>query len=284
MTCGEEQRVSLGAMSARQRRLVERHLPLVHLTLRRHGDLARLCRAGREPSELLQEGCLALMEAVRAHDPARHGHFASFAMARIHYAMSRYAHEQSSLIRIPFITQRRRKNRLTGGPPDRHHPDALPRVVRMSDDRKTPSQKLVRRLYAEAVARRRDGVTIGDLVRECYDRAAAQVVSRMKSSPRCTTGLRKLVDRCSRERWTVPEPDARTPVRQLADALGCSMGRVTHCEERFRKKVAAVLQADLAYGELRRIGRRRTEGWRHRLTRRELASLRRLQAEDASPA
>lgn len=271
----EQKPISLEAMSSRQRRLVERNLPLVHLTLQRCSDLVHPRRAGAEPGELLQEGCLALVEAVRTHDPTRHGGFASFAMARIHYAMSRYAHEQHSLIRIPFITQRRRKKERDDAESDRHRPDPLPRVVRMSDDRKTPSQRSARRLYAESMAGRGDGVTIGDLVRECYDRAASHVVSRMKNSQRCTAGLRGLVDQCSRERWMVPEPDARTSVRRLAALLGCSIGRITHCEERFRRQVVLALKADLTYRELLWMGRQHPEGWRHRLTLGELAALRR---------
>ena len=276
----EEQRISLHGISLQQRRLVERHLPLVRLTLNRHSDLANPRQPGREASELVQEGCLALVEAVRSHDPLRHGSFASFAMARIHFAMSRFAHEHSSLIRVPFITQRRRRKRRADTAEDRHSPEPLPRVVRMNDPRRTPSQTFSRRLYSESMSRRREGVTIGDLVRDCYDRAASCAVSQMKSAPQCTSSLRTLVDRCSHERWTIPEPYERTPVRQLAGALGCSLGRITHCEERFRKRVAALLEADITYAELIQLGRQRTDGWRHSLTPRELASLRRCRETD----
>jgi hypothetical protein len=271
-----EKSIRLGAMSTRQQRFVEQNIPLVHLTLRRCRELASVREPGREPGELVQEGCLALVEAVRSHDPARHGAFATFAMARIHYAMSRFAHEHQSLIRVPFITQRRRKQRRDHDTADRHRPEPLPRVVRMSDPRKTPSQNRARHLYAEGFGRRWDGTTIGDLVRERYDRAASQVVSRLKHSPRCAADFSELVDRCSRERWTVPEPGARTPIRRLAAALGCSLGRITRCEERFRTQVIAELDADVAYGELLRLGRGRTDGWRHRLADDEVAKLRRL--------
>lgn len=274
-------RVSLQAMSSDQQRLVETHLPLVHLTMRRCNELSRIHRPGREPSELLQEGCLALAEAVRSHDPTRHGRFATFAMARIHYAMSRYAHEQHSLIRIPYITQRRRKKSRTEGNGDRHHPFPLPRVVQMNDRRKTPSQHMASRRYAEGMGGGSEGVTIGDLLRECYDRVASLVVTRMKREPRQSTGLRELLDQCHRERWSVPEPDARMPIRRVASTLGCSIGRVTHCEERFRRRVAAVLKADAAYQSLLRLGRRRAEGWRHRLSPDEMADVSRPQSGGA---
>jgi len=272
----EEKSIPLEAMSSHQQRLVEGNLPLVHLTLRRCRDLKHPRRPGREPSELLQEGCLALVDAVRTHDPARHGGFASFAMARIHYAMSRYAHEQHNLIRVPFITQRRRKKIRDNGGDDRHRLDPLPRVVRMNDDRKTPSQLLSRHMYTRKMADRGDGVTIGDLVRDRYDSAVTQVVTQMRESPRSTAGLRELVDSCSRERWTVPEPSERTSIRHLANTMGCSTSRITHCEERFRKRVVVVLETDKMYAELRRLGRQRAEGWRHRLTGKEIMMLKKV--------
>jgi hypothetical protein len=269
-----EQFVPLDALSARQRRLVERHLPLVHLTFRRCAHLARRARPGRERGELLQEGCLALMDAVRTHDPTRHGPFAAFAMARIHFAMSTFAREQSSAIRVPFITQRRRLGRRRAEPSDRHHPDALPRVVHLGNARPTPNEESTRRRYAEGMAGRGDGgATLGDLVRECYDQALARAVSDMKHSPRSAPGADLVLEQCARERWEVPEPEARTPLRKLARALDCSLSRVAHCEERFRARVAKLLADDARYVELRRLARRCPDGLRHRPTPPELAAL-----------
>lgn len=58
-------------MSHWQRRAVERNLPLVCLTLKRHGHLSEIDRAGREPVELVQVDCLALMVAERSNRPGR---------------------------------------------------------------------------------------------------------------------------------------------------------------------------------------------------------------------
>src|SRR5262245_13461358 len=93
--------VPLAALSARQRRLVESHLPLIHPTLNRLDDWVRRHRAAGRYPELVQEGSLALIEAVRAHDPLRHGAFAPYAMARIHFAVSRFVHETHCAIRVP---------------------------------------------------------------------------------------------------------------------------------------------------------------------------------------
>jgi hypothetical protein len=267
-------------ITTRQRRRVERNLPLVKLALRKHRKLMRPDRTGREAGELMQEGCLALVEAVRTHDRRQHGEFASFAMARIHYAISRFAREQGDLIRVPFITQRRHKRRHSdggdGGESDRHRPDAPPRVVRLHRAR-----AMARRGPADGGCSERSGggggegtsVTVGELIRERYDRAVEQVAARLKKSHHAAPGLGELVNRCFHERWTVPEPDAQTPLRQMAKELGCSLGRITHCEDRFRIRLMARLFKDKAWARLMAIARRREAGMSHRLSEEELAEV-----------
>ena len=276
MTRSGEACVPLEALSMRQRKLVERHLPLVYLTLNRHPDLARLRRPGRDRQELLQEGCLALADAVRSHDPTRHGHFAAFAMARIRYAMSVYAHEQTHSIRVPFITQRRRKARRLGVNDDPG--SGVPTPYFLSIDR--PDRWTARRHAvlppADHTVDESCGPSVGELLRERYDQARARVVSGMKHSPRCTPDLRELVDRCSQERWAIPEPEVRTSLGRLAAAHGCSINRVTHCEERFRRRVADELNADAAFAELRRLGRTHPDALQHRPAPSDLARLRSL--------
>ena len=274
----------LEGMSDRQARIVESHLPLVRLTLRRHRNLAKPPhRVGRETGELLQEGCLALVEAVRSHDPRRHGEFAAFAMARIHQAMSRFIQEHRDAIRVPYITRRRRKQRCRKGGADRHSPDALPRVVRLTRKRMTPSQRQVQRMYAEPLSVRGEGVKVGELIRERYDRAVEQAITGMKESPRATEGNDELLERCFQERWTVPEPDVKTPIRQMAREFGCSLGRITHCEDRWRSRVAAILHEDEVWRKLVEIARRRGAGMEYRLTAEELEGLDHAE-EDAARA
>jgi hypothetical protein len=277
-----EKEVPSRAMTQVQRRKVESNLPLVKLTLRRHRDLTRPSRPGREAGELLQEGRLALVEAVRSHDPARHGDFATYAMARIHYAMSRFAQEHGDSIRVPFITQRRGRRRRQKSGSDRHRPDAMPRVVRLGHLRMTSSRRRAARVYSERLAARAEGATIGELVRERYDRAVEQVVAGMRQSHHTAAGSEELLDRCLQERWTVPEPDAQTPIRQMAKELGCSIGRVTHCEDRFRLHVAAVLLRDEVCTLLLQMAHRCEAGMHHRLTEPELTQLDRAEREASS--
>jgi len=244
MNTPTEQRIALHAISAQQRRLVERHLPLVYLTLRRHPQIARTGPRPRERSELVQEGALALVDAVRNHDPRRHGAFAAYAMARIHFALSRFVHEVEPLIRVPYITQRRRRRNTTCG--DRHRPDAPPRVVSI-DDLDAPRQRAP---HAPAQPPASDG----DEVMAHIRRKSTQVIDAMRRSARRPDHDR-LLRRCRDERWFVAEPTARTSIRRLARELGCSMGRITHAEKRFHTELAALLRADPEFRRLTGISR-----------------------------
>lgn len=259
----ETEWIPLEAMSARQCRVVECNLPLVYLTLQRHRYLSDRQRTGREPKELFQEGSLALIEAVRTHDANRHGEFAAFAMARIHFAISRYVHEYASAIRVPFITQRRRRKNQSEEMNDRRKPDPLPRVVSMKHARKSVAYQATSESDSNPPSTKFERTTIGDLIRERYDRAVREVASELKNSPRCSQDRRHLIERCVEERWNVPEPTARTSIRKLAKSLSCSVGRITHCEERFRKRLATVLIGDETYQKLKQLAKEKPEGWRH---------------------
>ena len=257
-----EAAVPLTALSGAQRDLVERHLPLVRHTLKRNRHLIRVGRDARDGAELFQEGCLALIEAVRNHDTARHGHFAAYAMARIHFALSRYVHEREYAVRVPFITQRRRKPTC----PD-HQADQppLPTVVRMNEQ----ATQAVRRPTRSGGAM--EEPTIGELLGERIDVAMRQVTDQLKQGRRCAPGIREVVERCVRERWSVPEPEARTSIRQLAKDLNCSVGRITHCEERFKKGMATALNDDPQYRTLKRKAAASRHGVHQRMNRSELA-------------
>ena len=275
MNVRPDPRVPLGALSASQQRRVEKHMPLVHLTLARHGPCGNT-PGGRERQDLCQEGCLALLHAVRSHDPVRHGAFAPYAMARIHHAISRYAHEHQSAIRIPYITQRRHRKARRSTAPDRHRPDPLPRVVHLRADRASPSRELSRRLYARRLGPPNDGPTIGSLVGRRYLRAAKRAVRVMKRIAGRSSERMRIIDRCFAERWTIPDEEGRTPIRQIVRSLGCSLGGVTHCEARFRQLVAETLSADPAYSMLRRLARANGTGFLHRVTPAEWARLSRV--------
>lgn len=258
--------VHLDALSNSQRDLVESHLPLVQHTLNRHRHLVR---SGRDAAELFQEGCLALIESVRNHDPQRHGHFAAFAMARMHFALSKFVHENDSAVRVPFITQRRKRAAAVAAnnrPPSAKSGAPLPVVQRLADYETAAPQ--VSGPNASPIVR------IGELIRERLDENMKHVIHDLKASPRCAPGTRDVVELCARERWRIPEPEARTSIRKLAKELDCSVGRITHCEERYRKRMNAALSKDATYCKLRDWARRSHRGFDEPMSAERIAKLR----------
>ncbi len=258
--------VGLDSLSAGQRRLVERHLPLVHLTLLRLKPM-RLHHPGvGSYSELFQEGSLALVDAVRTHDAVRHGAFAPFAMARMRFSISRYLHETHGIIRVPFITQRRFRRRRFHGEKDRHDPFPSPRVVSLSQRHRVVSRPL---MNEPAVG----STTVGEQVRARYERAARRVIRKLARSSRATPAGRRVLKKCAQDRWSIPEPDEKTSIRTLARSLDCPSSHVIRCEERFRKNMGRILKEDAALQRLLKWKRRAREGMDHQLSERELATL-----------
>lgn len=247
LTAMEAKAIGLEGLSARQRQVVEAHLPLVQLTLRRYGQggEGRYGGARSQVRDLAQEACLALIEAVRRHDPARHGAFAPYAMSRMRFAISQFAHENQGIVRVPYVAQRRARGKgfLSA--------ELVPRATSMKDARHDgPAERSSKRFknpFERPGARR----WIEEAVRERCERAMRQAAQELKRDPRAARGTAAVVDRCAAERWHVPEPDAKTPIRELARAMGCSLGRVTHCEARFYRRVAELLREDGEFARLR---------------------------------
>ncbi len=272
---GEDDSIPLEVLSDQQRAVVEAHLPLVQHTLRRHRHLIRRC-GNREAHELFQEGCLALIEAVRNHNAKTHGHFAPYAIARIHFAISRYVHENEAPVRIPFITQRRRRSKGLSACANAHTGAPLPIAQRLGDATVPPPR---RALESEGP----NPLRIGDLISERLDAAMRQVVDDMKRAPRCAPGTREVIERCAQERWRIPEPEAKTSIRKLAKALDCSVGRITHCEERFRQRMGKALTSDPAYRALREEARRGERGFDEIITPERLKKLSPVASMDSTP-
>lgn len=277
-------KTTLDGLSMRQQSLVERNLPLVHLTLGRRRGLWSEGRCGRERSELFQEGCIALAEAVRSHDPARHGPFAPYAMARIHFAVSSYALEQSSAIRVPFIAQRRRqasvmRDEKCAAKPGKQLADAAD--IRIGRRLELRDRAADRRTLIPQESAGDERPTLGELLRERLDAAAERVAADMRGCRRCRSGTAELIDLCLRERWIVPEPEAKTPIRRLARQFDCSIGRVTHGEARFRRKMAKSLESDAVFVELRRLAKSHPDGLQRRVSDEEMERLVRGNGKDA---
>jgi len=254
-------------LTGRQSGLVVRHLPLVFHQLRR-----QLLRAGRRSrqfdDDLVQEGCLALAEAVREHRVGRHGPFGPYAVTRIHRAMSIFLRERKHLIRVPLTTQRRRARAAR----DRHAPDAPQREPkRFRRSGQTPRQDPASRPAPTASTR----TTIGELMRPRIEAAIAAARDDVIRVARRRAGAARLVDELIRERLSIPEPAAQTPIRELVRRLKVTHGRLTHTAVRLARRTARQLRRDPAFRYLRMLARRVEDGIDHRPTDDQLERLRR---------
>jgi hypothetical protein len=91
----------LTELTPEQKRLVRENIGLVGVHLKKGlGGKVHWHRAGHL-DDLFQEGCLGLMRAAQAFDPARGIPFAAFALARIHAAVSRAIRTQFDVVYIP---------------------------------------------------------------------------------------------------------------------------------------------------------------------------------------
>jgi hypothetical protein len=267
-TTTQQRTIDLQSLSARQRRLVERHMPLIGLTLQRHFRVDR--RQMGDRLDLHQEGCLALADAIKSHEPDRHGEFPAFAMARIHFAMSRHKHE-NALIRVPYITQRRRKT-AARDQSDRHHPDHVPRTYLMTDRqlvRFTPQDRTAEPHGPPVNSGAR---TLGDLVRECYDTALQETVAR-ESNPPSSETTATLIRHCADERWSIPESECQKSFRELAISLNCPRSQIVRRDQRIRGLIRQRLQRDPRYRESIRLARTQRAGLRYVPTAEELAAI-----------
>jgi hypothetical protein len=256
-----ERSIPLRALSDRQKRVVQRHMRLVYLSLERMHipDMRR--RRQLDPRDLVQEGFVTLVEAFRSHDAARHGSFAPYAMSRVQYSISRFLHESAHLVRVPFITQRRRKcDQIAEA--DRQSPDEPCRQVSWSDQIErsaTGKQNPDPDLHGN-----NSTPTLGELVRERCDAAIDEAARNMRQSPHCTPGRLQIIDHCHKNRWTIPEPEMQAPIRRVAADTGTSLAGVVRCEEKFRRHVAGHLRNDPVFQRLMKDARRRRRGLKHR--------------------
>ncbi|MCK6457367.1 MAG: hypothetical protein L6Q92_12665 [Phycisphaerae bacterium] len=265
-------RTSTHRLTAREQRAVCEHLPLVYLQLGRQ----RRMRGGEIDAdlhdELIQEGCVALAAAVRAHERDRHGEFAPYALARIHEAMSRWLHEQVSSIRVPVSTQRRARARWRGG--DRHDPRSAPRRVSGPPERLAGAAPRSACPRDSAALRERGAPTIGEAIGQRILRALRAVRARVARSSDPDAALqRRILD----ERLSIPEPEARRSLRELGRESSAPLARVVRREARLVAEVRRTLERDRALRYLRRLGRRRPDGWRETLSRGELRRLARAE-------
>lgn len=235
-------------LSAEQRKLVEDNLGLVAVHLRRNVRNLSVPRRDRERDDLFQEGCLGLIEAARRFDPARGIPFASFALIRIHHAISQALHTRFSAVAFP----RRRKARKSADPAgaddagDRADPERRPRVHQLSDEAGLHLRDRRRPRSGDD-----DAPTVGDRLREKYERAVRLAADEASRSVSARGDRGSLVRVLTEERLLVPDEDSRRPLRQIARDTDSSFSRVTACEQRLHELIRRVLEHDPEYRALR---------------------------------
>ena len=233
------------ALTDRHRKLVQAHLWLVELHLRKKVPGVSQSGGTRSWDDLYQEGCLGLIEAVNRFDPARGIPFVAFALPRIHTAVSRALWSGEAMVRVPRRT-RRAAAEARGAQP-------APRTVPLEHE---PAGKAATADRSEgAVGGETGRETVGDRLRAKYERAVGAVVEH-ESQVRTRRGDRRLlVERLASQRLLVPGEGHRLSLRRIARDTGSSIARVVRCEQRLRERIASMLSQDLVVRRLREEAR-----------------------------
>jgi RNA polymerase sigma-B factor len=109
--------------SAERDRRIEAHLPLVRALARRYA------RRGEPLEDLVQAGCLGLIQAVDRYDPAR-GAFEPYAVPTIAGEIQRHLRDRGALVRVSAreLAEHGRPRLTPLGDDDGPHADPIPAV------------------------------------------------------------------------------------------------------------------------------------------------------------
>lgn len=249
----------LPPLTDEQARLVRENLGLVGVHLRRNVANLAEPRRDREWEDLFQEGCLGLIRAAIRYQPDCGIPFPSYALPRIHQAVSRALRTRFRIVALPIEDGKK--------PDDRK---ASPQQTELNEPIKRPPVRV--RAWPEnseglefRLAERRrhdphlshqatvsqDVETVGDRVRGKFDRAARaaeKVVSGMYSRRGDRTQLAGVL---LKERLTVPEESERRALRQIARDTSSSFGRVYQTDRLLVRFIRQRLEADPEFCALR---------------------------------
>ena len=235
-----------------QKRLVEENLGLVGVNLRRYSQPWSAPRRDREWDDLFQEGCLALMDAARSHQPERGIPFPAYALPRIRAALGIAIERVFTNIRTPLRRRGRRAARDDGA---HDHASRYPQQV--PGDHELDSRPCVAR---HDPGMEPMGETVGDRVRSRFDRAVRKAVADVSALPDRRGDLPDLVRRIVDDRLTMPDEESRCSLRGLAEKTQSTYGRVVECEQRLLARVRYHLRNDPVFDFLRRWAREHTTG------------------------
>ena len=240
-------------MDARQRQRVADNIGLVHVHLRRRVRAIPRPRWDGEREDLFQEGCLGLIRAAIAYDPASGIPFAAFAMLRIHNAVSVALQQRFQTVRLPQPA--RAGETASQGDSSDTAASVEPRVQHLSP---FETESLVERRDAREAATECE--TVGDRLRHKYDRAVQAATTAMFRQPSRRGDRRQLVRLLVKERFEVPQEQARRALRQIARDTHSSYARVAECDRQLGEAIRRRLEVDPEFQTLREQARRAPTG------------------------
>jgi len=244
----------LRALSDEQRRLVMDNLGLIGVHIRRHVPRIYAPRREREWEDLFQEGCLGLIRAAADFEEERGIPFASFALPRIHTAVSRALHGKFTLVSVP-------RSRRSRGKDPTERPESFPVVEEFRDPRRHRYRSRPDERHEPFSTRRQ---TVAERLREKYERAvrtAGRIVADESRARGVTRGDRKeLVHTLAEDRFLVPRKESRKALRQIARETRSSYGRVAEAERLMSVALQKLLADDPEVQLLRRWARSSSGG------------------------
>lgn len=238
-----------------QQELVERHLGLVYMHVKRQLRRLPLAMRRRERDDLVQEGMIGLAKAASRYDADRCGPFASYALAHIHGEICRYLLRQMDGFAMPEsaaqqVVQQRRSDAVLVDPEEKEWPDAaatgeppLPRLLdlcachaEVADATYSLARERARVETNEALAAS-DHIRAAEWLHARYEQALRWAVEQVLATRGVRVDHASLVHAVVQERLLVPEVEYRTSGRQIARRFGCSTARVWNMERRLLQLV-----------------------------------------------
>ena len=215
-------------LTPEQRALVAANIGLVGLHLRNRVPTPRFAARSRDYDDLFQEGCVALIRAAAAFDPARHNSFAAYALCRIRGVVHIAIFEHFAAIRTPTHLLK-----ASAAPGQRPRPldvgELTPRLTRTL--RANPSSSI-------------PTTTIRHAVRERYERAVSQALDDLARRRWPQRNPLAIMRRIAEERLLLDSSDYQTPLRQIAREAGISSGRACDYEKHLMAALRRRLAAD----------------------------------------
>jgi RNA polymerase sigma factor (sigma-70 family) len=237
-------------LTPKQQALVQAHLGLVGLHLRKRVPTPKQPRREREYEDLFQEGCIALAVAASRYRPGSHGPFAAYALPRIRGAVFAALTDQFTMIHIPARAAAKARESK------QHGVETLPTCQQTEHLADMPTAQT-----REAIqSYESDQETIRHRIRERYERAVDRGLQEMRQRKWRRRDPCQIMTRMAEERLLIDRDENRTPLRQIARDFNISSGRASAYEKQLSLKVQAEFEADAQVTTLLQLARQDPAG------------------------